>query len=203
MNTMTGIDDTEPDVTKVAEGSVNARYQEIVDEINDGRKEAQEGIDKANDALELAEKAGAPESQLEEIRAQRDEAQEVLDDLTIPEAPELYVLTRDEDVGFQFFKSDSAIVSSIAKVFPVFFFLVAALVCVTTMTRMMNEQRTQIGVLKSMGYSNASILMKYMTYSGSSGIIGCLLGYFLGTWGFPTIIWSAYRTYYALPDQVF
>ena len=196
------IDDTEPDVTKVAEGSVNARYQEIVDEINDGRKEAQEGIDKANDALELAEKAGAPESQLEEIRAQRDEAQEVLDDLTIPEAPELYVLTRDEDVGFQFFKSDSAIVSSIAKVFPVFFFLVAALVCVTTMTRMMNEQRTQIGVLKSMGYSNASILMKYMTYSGSSGIIGCLLGYFLGTWGFPTIIWSAYRTYYALPDQV-
>lgn len=196
------IDDTEPDVTKVAEGSVNTRYQEIVDEINDGRKEAQEGIDKANDALELAEKAGAPESQLEEIRAQRDEAQEVLDDLTIPEAPELYVLTRDEDVGFQFFKSDSAIVSSIAKVFPVFFFLVAALVCVTTMTRMMNEQRTQIGVLKSMGYSNASILMKYMTYSGSSGIIGCLLGYFLGTWGFPTIIWSAYRTYYALPDQV-
>ena len=196
------IDDTEPDIEKVANASLDARYQEIVDEINDGRAQAQDGVDQANEALELAEKAGAPEEQLEEIRAQRDEAQEVLDDLTIPDAPELYTLTRDEDVGFQFFKSDSAIVSSIAKVFPIFFFLVAALVCVTTMTRMMNEQRTQIGVLKSMGYSNASILMKYMLYSGSSGIIGCLAGYFLGTWGFPTIIWSAYRTYYALPDQV-
>ena len=196
------IEDAEPSITDDAEGQINARYDEIVDEIEDGRKEAQDGIDEANDALALLEKAGAPDSQLEEIRAQRDEAQEVLDDLTIPDEPEVYVLTRDEDVGFQFFKSDSAIVSAIAKVFPIFFFMVAALVCVTTMTRMMNEQRTQIGVLKSMGYSGASILSKYLLYSGSSGILGCLIGFFAGTWGFPTIIWSAYKYYYALPDTI-
>lgn len=196
------IDDAEPSITDDAEAQINARYDEIVEEIEDGRKEAQDGIDEANDALALLEKAGAPDSQLEEIRAQRDEAQEVLDDLTIPDEPEVYVLTRDEDVGFQFFKSDSAIVSAIAKVFPIFFFMVAALVCVTTMTRMMNEQRTQIGVLKSMGYSGASILAKYLLYSGSSGILGCLIGFFAGTWGFPTIIWSAYKYYYALPDTI-
>ena len=196
------IDDAEPTITKAAEDSVDGRYQEIVNEINDGRKQAQDGLDQANTALETAKKAGAGEETIAKIQAQADEAQKTLDELTVPEEPELYVLTRDEDVGFQFFKSDSSIVSSIAKVFPIFFFLVAALVCVTTMTRMMNEQRTQIGVLKSMGYGNHSVIMKYMMYSGSSGILGCLIGYFLGTWGFPTIIWSAYRYYYALPDQV-
>ena len=196
------IDDAEPTITKAAEDSVDGRYQEIVNEINDGRKQAQDGLDQANEALETAKKAGAGEETIAKIQAQADEAQKTLDELTVPEEPELYVLTRDEDVGFQFFKSDSSIVSSIAKVFPIFFFLVAALVCVTTMTRMMNEQRTQIGVLKSMGYGNRSVIMKYMMYSGSSGILGCLIGYFLGTWGFPTIIWSAYRYYYALPDQV-
>ena len=196
------IDDAEPTITKAAEDSVDGRYQEIVNEINDGRKQAQDGLDQANTALETAKKAGAGEETIAKIQAQTDEAQKTLDELTVPEEPELYVLTRDEDVGFQFFKSDSSIVSSIAKVFPIFFFLVAALVCVTTMTRMMNEQRTQIGVLKSMGYGNRSVIMKYMMYSGSSGILGCLIGYFLGTWGFPTIIWSAYRYYYALPDQV-
>lgn len=196
------IDDAEPTITKAAEDSVDGRYQEIVNEINDGRKQAQDGLDQANTALETAKKAGAGEETIAKIQAQADEAQKTLDELTVPEEPELYVLTRDEDVGFQFFKSDSSIVSSIAKVFPIFFFLVAALVCVTTMTRMMNEQRTQIGVLKSMGYGNRSVIMKYMMYSGSSGILGCLIGYFLGTWGFPTIIWSAYRYYYALPDQV-
>ena len=196
------IDDAEPTITKAAEDSVDGRYQEIVNEINDGRKQAQDGLDQANTALETAKKAGAGEETIAKIQAQADEAQKTLDELTVPEEPELYVLTRDEDVGFQFFKSDSSIVSSIAKVFPIFFFLVAALVCVTTMTRMMNEQRTQIGVLKSMGYGTRSVIMKYMMYSGSSGILGCLIGYFLGTWGFPTIIWSAYRYYYALPDQV-
>lgn len=196
------IDDAEPTITKAAEDSVDGRYQEIVNEINDGRKQAQDGLDQANKALETAKTAGAGEETIAKIQAQADEAQKTLDELTVPEEPELYVLTRDEDVGFQFFKSDSSIVSSIAKVFPIFFFLVAALVCVTTMTRMMNEQRTQIGVLKSMGYGNRSVIMKYMMYSGSSGILGCLIGYFLGTWGFPTIIWSAYRYYYALPDQV-
>lgn len=196
------IDKAEPDVTKAVETSVGARYEDIVQQINDGRAKAQEGLDKANDALQMAEAAGAGEAQLKEIRSQRDEAQKALDELTVPEEPEYYVLTRDEDVGFQFFKSDSSIVSSIAKVFPIFFFLVAALVCVTTMTRMMNEQRTQIGVLKSMGYGNGSILAKYMLYSGSSGLLGCLLGSFIGTWGFPVIIWSAYRYYYALPDDI-
>ena len=68
---------------------------------------------------------------------------------------------------------------AIAKVFPVFFLLVAALVCLTTMTRMVEEQRTQLGVLMAMGYGRGAILFKYFFYSGSASLLGCAIG-FLG-----------------------
>ena len=78
------------------------------------------------------------------------------------------MLGRDTNVGYVCFESDSGIVDGVADVFPIFFFLVAALVCVTTMNRMVEEQRTQIGVLKALGYSEHTIMAKYMFYSGSA-----------------------------------
>ena len=69
--------------------------------------------------------------------------------------------------------------------FPVFFFLVAALVCMTTMTRMVDEERTQIGVLKALGYSNGQIMSKYLFYSGSAAVIGSVTGYAAGSWFLP------------------
>lgn len=189
-------------ITALTEKCVNARYDDIVKQVNAGRDKAEQGLAMAKQGVAQAKAMGAPAETITEAEAQQKKAQDALDSIKTPKAPDVYVLTRDEDVGYQFFKSDSSIVSAIAKVFPIFFFLVAALVCVTTMTRMMNEQRTQIGVFKSMGYSNGKILSKYMIYSGSSGLLGCILGYFLGTWGFPTIFWTAYSTYYAFPDKI-
>ena len=69
----------------------------------------------------------------------------------------------------------------IANVFPIFFFLVAALVCITTMTRMVEEQRTQIGILKALGYGEATIMGKYLFYSGSAAVLGCGIGFLLGS----------------------
>lgn len=112
------------------------------------------------------------------------------------EKPETYVLGRNTNVGYVCFENDSNIVEGIANVFPVFFFLVAALVCITTMNRMVEEQRTQIGVLKALGYSSAGIMSKYMTYSGLAAVIGCVSGFFLGTWGFPKVIWVVYGIMY-------
>ena len=112
------------------------------------------------------------------------------------EKPETYVLGRNTNVGYVCFENDSNIVEGIANVFPVFFFLVAALVCITTMNRMVEEQRTQIGVLKALGYSRAGIMSKYMTYSGLAAVIGCVSGFFLGTWGFPKVIWVVYGIMY-------
>lgn len=107
-----------------------------------------------------------------------------------------FILTRNENVGYLSFDNDSSIVDGIAKVFPVFFFLIAALVCSTTMTRMIDDERSQIGTFRALGYSNGIIMSKYMIYSGSAAIVGCIGGYFAGIYVFPYIIWQAYGMMY-------
>ena len=108
------------------------------------------------------------------------------------EKPELFVQTREDNLGFSSFESNADIVDGIAKVFPVFFFLIAALVCSTTMSRMIEEERTQIGTLRALGFTNGSIMWKYMIYSGSAALIGCIAGFFAGSKYFPYAIWTAY-----------
>lgn len=111
-------------------------------------------------------------------------------------APETYVLTRSENVGYVNFKNDTAIVSGIANIFPIFFIMIAMLVCMTTMTRMVDEERTQIGVLKALGYSNGAVMAKYLLYAGSATVLGWTLGFFVCTWGIPKIFWLAYNALY-------
>ena len=79
---------------------------------------------------------------------------------------------------------------------PLFFFFVAAFVCVTTMTRMIDEHRTQIGTLKALGYSDGRIAWKYISYSGSAALIGCVIGFLIGIWLFPVVIWEGYSMLY-------
>lgn len=122
---------------------------------------------------------------------------EVKDEM--PEA-EVFLLYRDSNVGYVTFENDSAIVNSIADVFPVFFFLVAALICMTTIGRMVEEQRTQIGVMKALGYTGGKIMIKFLFYSGTAAITGAFVGYFAGIYVFPTIIWYAYGIYYRIAD---
>lgn len=119
------------------------------------------------------------------------------------EEPDSYVLGRNTNVGYVCFESDSGIVDGIANVFPVFFFLVAALVCMTTMNWMVEEQRTQIGVLKALGYSQWSIMGKYIFYSGTAAVLGCILGFFCGTILFPKVIWYAYGMMYRVDDLAY
>ncbi|MGM9607359.1 MAG: ABC transporter permease [Oscillospiraceae bacterium] len=110
--------------------------------------------------------------------------------------PETYVLTRDENAGYVSFENDTAIISGIANIFPVFFILIAILVCITTMTRMVDEERTQIGVLKAMGFGSGAIMAKYLLYAGSATLIGWAAGFFLCTWGLPKVFWFAYSSLY-------
>ena len=117
--------------------------------------------------------------------------------------PATYVLGRNTNIGYVCFESDSSIVEGIANIFPVFFFLVAALVCITTMNRMVEEQRTQIGVLKALGYGNGTIMSKYMIYSGLAAVLGCVSGFAMGTWGFPKVIWYGYGIMYKADPIVY
>ncbi|MGN0615243.1 FtsX-like permease family protein [Ruminococcus flavefaciens] len=117
-------------------------------------------------------------------------------DLNSMKKPDIYVLDRNTNIGYACFESDSEIVAQVARVFPVFFILVAALVCMTIMSRMVEEQRTQIGVFKALGYSEGTVMGKFIFYAGLAAIIGCVLGYSLGTYIFPKIIWKTYTLMY-------
>lgn len=140
------------------------------------------------------------ETSLEELEVSEEEAEKELaeaeEELAKLKMPDTYVLGRNTNIGYACFESDSEIVQQVARVFPIFFILVAALVCMTTMSRMVEEQRTQIGVFKALGYSQTSIMGKYMFYSGSAALSGCIIGYVVGTYLFPKIIWMTYELMY-------
>ena len=109
--------------------------------------------------------------------------------------------TRDGLAGFDSYHNNVGKVSALAKVFPVFFFIVALLVALTTMTRLVEENRLQIGTLKALGYSNGQILMEYMLFSLLASVCGCIIGLTAGFFIFPTAINSAYKMMYMLPSM--
>lgn len=169
------------------EEELTEQEQKLADaqeELADGRQEYEDGRRTlAEETADAQQKISDAEKELADV-----------------EEPDVYVLGRDTNMGYACYENDSSIVAGIAKVFPFFFFLVAALVCITTMSRMVEEQRTQIGVLKALGYSEARIMGKYLYYAGSAGVIGSVLGFVIGSTVFPTVIWSAYRIMYNLGD---
>lgn len=144
-------------------------------------------------------KFAAAAKTLEEGRAALEKAENRVEKLKRGSS---YAFTRSINTGYVSFDSDSSIVNGIARVFPVFFFMVAALVCMTTMTRMVEEQRSQIGVLKALGYSNRKVMGKYLFYSGSAASVGAVLGFFAGCRLFPVVIWKAYGMMYSFEDHV-
>ena len=180
------------------------KEQEIANgfaQIADGRQEIADGWAEYEDGVKEVQEA------YQEGKAELDDAAEELAearaDIDALEAPAIYILDRYTNVGFASLDSNSDIVAGVSKVFPVFFLLIAALVCITTMTRMVNEERTQIGTLKALGYSNGAIIGKYLAYAGSSAVVGCGLGVTLGSIIFPKILWAAYGIMlYITPDVV-
>lgn len=163
-------------------------------ELADAHAELADGWAKYNDSYaEFEEKIAEAEQEIADAEA----------DIANIEKPETYVLNRDTNIGYACFQNDSSIVEGLANVFPVFFFLVAALVCMTTMNRMVEEQRTQIGILKALGYGEAAIMGKYLFYSGSAALAGCIAGYFLGIHLFPFVIWTAYGMMYQMGSIVY
>lgn len=111
------------------------------------------------------------------------------------------VLDRNSHYSYRDYGACADRMDGIAKVFPVFFFLVAALVCMTTMTRMVDEQRNEMGTLKALGYSKLQIASKYIIYALVASILGSILGCSLGMYLFPTVIFNAWNTLYNI-DQI-
>ncbi len=184
-------------------------YEKIEDgerEIEDARRELEDGEKKVGDAEKKiadsekeiedgeAELADA-KKKVEDARIEVEDAQKELDEL---EEATVFVLDRSTNIGYASLDNDAEIVNGIAKVFPLFFFLVAALVCITTMTRMVSEKRTENGVLKALGYSDAAIIGQYLVYAGSASAAGCTAGFLLGSKFLPYTIWEIYHIMYAI-----
>jgi putative ABC transport system permease protein len=118
------------------------------------------------------------------------------------EHPKWYVFDRTSNVSYASFSMNAEKVAAIAKVFPWFFFFVAALVALTTMARMVEEERTQLGTLKALGYPTWAIMSRYVVYCGLASVLGCVAGAFLGFKLLPNVIWRVYRTVYRLPPLI-
>lgn len=152
-------------------------------ELNKAKKELQEAEEKIADGEEKIKDA---KKQIKKI-----------------EKPTLYILDRDSHQSFVEYEGCANSIDALAKIFPVFFFAVAALVCLTTMTRMVDEQRINIGTLKGLGYKTSQISKKYILYALIACITGSILGLAIGFSVFPTVIFFAYGMMYSIENIVY
>ena len=160
-------------------------------ELNDGEAEYADGYQEYLDGkAEADEKIADAENELADARRK-------IADIG---SSEWYILSRDSNPGYLGFGQDADRMGNLASVFPVLFFLVAALVCLTTMTRMVDDQRVQIGCLKALGYTRWTISRKYLGYGLLPALIGGALGLAIGFTLFPKMIFTAYQIMYDVPD---
>ena len=165
-------------------------------EIADGEQEIADAEEELADGeREYADAKAEADVEIADAREQIADAEEELADM---ELPEWYVLDRDYIASYVDYGQNAERIGAIGRVFPVLFFLVAALVCLTTMTRMVEEERTQIGTLKALGYSRGNIAAKYILYALLSSLLGSLLGLVAGQKFLPWVIIEAYKILY--PD---
>ncbi len=187
------------DLIEKSLGDISASKKEIEENIKNleaqkediikGMQDINKGFNSIGPAKTSAEK------EIESLQKSLEEARKELKDIT---DVEWYILDRESNLGVLSYKEDSDKIQAIGQVFPLFFYLVAALVSLTTMTRLVEEKRIEIGTLKSLGYGNFKILSKYLIYAAIPTLIGGWAGGFVGIRLFPAIIINAYRSLYTM-----
>ncbi len=190
-------------LTSLAQGQeeLDTALTEAEAELAEALAELQDGEAAYADGLQdYAEAKAEAEAELADAQKQLDEGQEEIDSLS---DCTWYVLDRSSNLGFAGFKSDSENMANLAAIFPLIFFLVAALVCLTTMTRMVEEQRITIGGLKALGYSKFAIARKYVGYGLIASVGGSILGLLVGCTVIPWIIITCWQIMYSIPEVKF
>ncbi len=193
----------------IDEGKI--RLQSEKNKLEDSKKTALKEFEKGHRELEDAKREydegyeeylkGKKESD-EEIANAKKEIADGEEDLSKLEKPKWYIIKRNQTKDFIEYEMAADRIDAVAAVFPVFFFLIAILVSLTTMTRMVDEERVYIGSLKAMGYKNIAIASKYIIYAAIASISGSIVGLFIGFWALPTVIFNAYRIMYIMPPII-
>ncbi|MDR4061041.1 MAG: ABC transporter permease [Slackia sp.] len=168
-------------------------------QLKSGQAEYADGLSQwENGAAELADKRAQAEAEFADAEAQLADAQAEVDDIATMDA-DVYALDLKKNIGAESFRSDAGRIDQIAQVFPLLFFLVAALVSLTTMTRMVDEERVLIGTFKALGYSNGRIASKYLVYAMVASGVGSIVGIVLLSQFLPWFIMNAYAIIYVVP----
>ena len=173
------------------ESSLNNQFAKAEKEIEDGKKE----IEDAKETLEKEEKKFN-----EEIKDAEKEIEDAKEDIEGIKEGKWYIFDREDDTGFSSFIDSINSMNNIATLFPIIFYLVAILISSTSMSRMVEEERGDIGTLKALGYSNLRIINKYIAYSLLSTVLGGIIGMFIGFILIPTVVWENYSIIYYLPE---
>lgn len=166
-------------------------------ELAAGERRYRDGIREKNEGeAEYADQKQTADTRLADARAEIADAEQQIAD--IPQG-KWYVLDRRSNEGYVSYQQDADRMAAVSGMFPVIFFIVAALVCLTTMTRMVDEQRTEIGVLKALGYNRRDIARKYVGYALWASLGGAAAGLIAGCALLPRMIFNAYAIIYAMP----
>ncbi len=185
---------------EAGEEQINANEQQLLSaqrELDSGQAQYDSGLSEYHSGLQEYEDGKATaQSELDDALEKINDAQSELDSIS---SPELYVLDRNQNIGIASYDADATRMVNIANVFPLIFFLVAALVSLTTMTRMVDEERVLIGTYKALGYSNLTIASKYLLYALLASGIGCVVGIISLSQFLPYFIMNAYSIMYKIP----
>lgn len=159
-------------------------------------------LEKAKQELSSGEKELEENKKEFDAKVQDAEAKlvDARDKIAQIEHPKWYILDRNDNAGYVGFIQDTESVANIGKVFPIVFFIVATLISLTSMTRMVEEQRTQIGTLKALGYYKVQIAAKYIIYATLACVLGGILGMGVGFVLLPKVIWMMYEMLYQISD---
>ncbi|GAB6167957.1 ABC transporter permease [Clostridium carnis] len=167
----------------------------VIERIEEIKVDVQKEFNKAYKEMEFGER------NLEEIQKEIDNSKlKLKEKLNALDDSKYYFFDREDNPGYTTYKGSIESLDKIASVFPVFFFLVAALICLTTMTRMVEENRVEIGTLKALGYRDLEIARKFIVYAALASIIGSVLGIVVGSNILPYIINKAYTSAFTLPN---
>ncbi len=173
-----------------------------------GYNQLKSGVNQYNQGvLELEEGKETFEREKQNTLNELSSAQKKIDDgykkIENADHGKLYVQTREDTIiGYREFYDDSNRIEKIGRVFPIIFFAVSILITLSTITRMVEENRMEMGVYKALGYSSLRTSMKYILFTSLTWILGSVLGLYLGFYFIPSIIYDAYRIMYQTPNMV-
>lgn len=174
-----------------------AKKQDVYKELEDGKKELQKGKNELSEhEKELEDAKIEAEEKFAEAQAEIDDANKKIKDI---KKPDWYILDREMNEGYVSFSKDTERIANVGKVFPLVFFVIAAFISLNSITRIVEEQRVQIGTLKALGYRRIQIAMKYIIYATLATIIGGITGMLIGFDFLPKTIFEMYTLMYDLP----